>query len=1165
MFESSSTSQNLALAESSTTNPLNQAIIPFSEPSQQFITSLPSELQQLAIEHQPDQHTLTHQIKQITLLEDLIKDTSIPEAIRVIAIKQHQVTIHHQTGLTQHQTTMAILTLVMEKSGLLKNAQAVIRVLLFNEIELYFQSHSITQSKQAAVIQLFNTACTWLGLPPKAEAYTLTLTAEQLDSFQAQLNTNLPIKSIIKAIADEFAKQLVIPDNLTPSLPDNLCILFTKNTSTLDLIEVHLSSTTIDSLTRLQNDIFSGLCDILLITKDTTQLPLCPTTYPRPLAQPIVETTTHESFTHNNRGTTSERVQIQHREFVDSQTGDRTSASLSVSVRQSVQYQDGEAVIEEEVVTRSKITTSLRTPALEETKDELLGAFSGSTNTLVMLDSEQQVYIMEDSQRRELFAQDLANIEFNGMKKEARRVIIHHLFIKTKCFEDLWSIITTLMTHTFISDNRAQKRLQVKRILKLEAKTLKSKDPTYYSKFEPLLLSINKPESLLLLCEVISYKPLKKLVNKEEIIAIAKTVIPSNNKEALNILLALKINLNFKINQVPVLFYLIRQKHFELAEQQIKRDETIIEATDPNQNNIIHLLASCREFVPPELMTYILFNTKTDVNSVNRFGRTAVHLAVMSENSATINLLLTHPLIDSNISDSFGMTPLLIAIQKDSCLHDLISHEGIQTELSISSQFKYLENEESADENSSAEDKLTPTVNPFIYAIEKHKATAFLALIERAPNLKNTQISEYGSLLHHAIHMGSLEIAQALIKRDKQLINTQNKFGDTPLFFAIKNKKHLFYRTLLTTEYDKSIPAKDGSSLLVIAAYYGLYEMVNTVSKTHPELLTHANDAGFTPFLAACRTGKTQCIEYLSNRIDVLAHRSVAGENGLHLAIKYGHVSACKKLLALSVQWPKLTIMDKGAQKEISLIGFSIFHNQHHILNLLIRLGSKANPNHVLISINQNSPDCFKILLATPYIVQTIDQAKTSKGLTAVHLAAQLNRLDMIKQLKQRHLPLDEKVKFPADFQIPKPLCCEQFELKCIMKNGHYFSPLHLAVLNNSLEVAEFLLSNNCDVNAHMHGELLNFEVLTPTPLYCAAFSGFDKMVRLLLKFKADKAVHFFRYKSSQDRVFHFAVDIAKRQHQQVTSREAKEKYSQIIELLKVEESNETLYEPAPS
>ncbi|KAK3031157.1 hypothetical protein RJ639_035180 [Escallonia herrerae] len=118
------------------------------------------------------------------------------------------------------------------------------------------------------------------------------------------------------------------------------------------------------------------------------------------------------------------------------------------------------------------------------------------------------------------------------------------------------------------------------------------------------------------------------------------------------------------------------------------------------------------------------------------------------------------------------------------------------------------------------------------------------------------QVNASGDIaLHEAARFGQKEVAEVMLKREKNLVSVRNKLGETPLYVAAANgKKEVF--TLLTEYLSDCMTTRDDGCTILHAAvmaefYYDFYigsilDLALTILGSYPDLALKRDKNGLT-------------------------------------------------------------------------------------------------------------------------------------------------------------------------------------------------------------------------------------------------------------------------------------------------------------------------------
>lgn len=315
------------------------------------------------------------------------------------------------------------------------------------------------------------------------------------------------------------------------------------------------------------------------------------------------------------------------------------------------------------------------------------------------------------------------------------------------------------------------------------------------------------------------------------------------------------------------------------------------------------------------------------------------------------------------------------------------------------------------------------------------------------------------NLLHLAILSKNQDICKYIaLKKNGCLINVQNKYGETPLYLACKNKMEEMIFFLISNQAEINIQNEKGNSPLHICCKYGLVKSFYLLLKV--------------PTLNL----------YVKNK---------KGRTILHYASKYSQLSI------ITILFQEIKEMKKFLLYSIDNNGMNVFH----VLNT-----NNTNPTSSTISI----------------LIKQFPEGiimKDKKGRIPFHhiITSSLphHNDNMMKQILLPFIEFDKNQLFYRSLSNKTPLHYATISGKCnsieyllnhfdFIQNDHIndidnlgFSSLHYSVLLNDYESTELLL----DSGACLH--LLCFKLLN-SPLHIAIKQKDIKLIRLLIDYGAN-------------------------------------------------------------
>uniref|UniRef100_A0A674E271 Ankyrin 1 n=1 Tax=Salmo trutta TaxID=8032 RepID=A0A674E271_SALTR len=385
-----------------------------------------------------------------------------------------------------------------------------------------------------------------------------------------------------------------------------------------------------------------------------------------------------------------------------------------------------------------------------------------------------------------------------------------------------------------------------------------------------------------------------------------------------------------------------------------------------------------------------------------------------------------------------------------------------------------------------------------------------------------TQTKKGNTALHIAALAGQEQVVAELVNYGAN-INAQSQKGFTPLYMAAQENHLEVVKFLLENGANQSIPTEDGFTPLAVALQQGHENVV--------ALLINYGTKGKVRLPAlhiAARNDDTRTAAVLLQNdpnADVL---SKTGFTPLHIAAHYENLSVAQLLLnrGANVNFtPKVCLFPSALASLTHSIVTSPSTGLFLVLLLfssviLSRMASHLCTSHPGGGILMPRPRYCTCQALSCYTNDTISnghvriieilldqgapiQAKTKNGLSPIHMSAQGDHMDCVRQLMQYNAAIDD---ITLDHLTPLHVaahCGHHRMAKVLLDKGakpnsrqKVETPLHMACRAGHYEVAEFLLTNAAPVDAKAKDD--------QTPLHCACRMGHKELVKLLLEHKAN-------------------------------------------------------------
>uniref|UniRef100_A0A0A9WM61 Serine/threonine-protein phosphatase 6 regulatory ankyrin repeat subunit B n=1 Tax=Lygus hesperus TaxID=30085 RepID=A0A0A9WM61_LYGHE len=389
--------------------------------------------------------------------------------------------------------------------------------------------------------------------------------------------------------------------------------------------------------------------------------------------------------------------------------------------------------------------------------------------------------------------------------------------------------------------------------------------------------------------------------------------------------------------------------------------------------------------------------------------------------------------------------------------------------------------------------------NPFHIAARQGYVRNLKLLWARDKAIVETKDREGNTALHFAAAAGNCSVINYLLAL-KANVETNNLGGNTPLRIALFQKQVEASKILLKYYKPNSNP-NGGFSPLHVAAEIGSIELVRhlLLQGENPKDLT---DRAATALHLAALNGHTEVVEALiTNGADVNA-RSSSGGTPLLFAVETNREDIVR------------TLLQSGADVNcIDADNFApIFHAASNgnvtIAKILLEKGARVNlafhptgqtPLHYAVGWTDNAK-LVELLLTYKALIN----AKDSQGVTPLHQAARCGHPASCAVLLNHGADtsiVDEYGRssvFHAaekgNLNILELLINARSNMNTADLKG--FTPLHLACTNGHTAAVELLVNSGAAVNGN-----LTFNV---TPLQAATMKGFGEIVEFLVSKGAD-------------------------------------------------------------
>ncbi|KAG8178985.1 hypothetical protein JTE90_012498 [Oedothorax gibbosus] len=524
--------------------------------------------------------------------------------------------------------------------------------------------------------------------------------------------------------------------------------------------------------------------------------------------------------------------------------------------------------------------------------------------------------------------------------------------------------------------------------------------------------------------------------------------------------------------------------HLTVVEQLISNGANLTVQNNEDYSPLFMAIASDNTAI-----VKLLIKKGADVNFVSNFGFTALHISALNGNPEIIMLFLKSNL---NINDpcSLGLVPLHFAVEGN-------HREAVNTLVK-------------AGANVDAEDASGKT--PLYYAVENNSKDIAKDLVEYGAD------ANVGFPLLLSIEYNFTDIALFLIESDK--CNSEIKKGRT-LYMSASQGQENVVEALIKKGADVDFRSDHNSTALHIASSEGHNDVVKVLLKNNAKLNVKT-DYGYSPLLLAAISGHDKVVTTLLN----------AGANP-----------------------------NTADFKERTILEMAIAHNQFQVVKILLNQGNinvnkKGNdeltPLH--IAAQKGCLEITKLLIENGANIN----AKHMLGSKPIHIAARDGNLEIVKFYLEKNIQLNDLNTFGQSLLHYAAQGGHQEIVNYLIKQNidvnlfdiYQFNSLHVAAQYGYVNIIYTLLDNGAYLNTKTIGDVSAFEIAKShnhrkaikllditdkffhvvkqnktfetekflkegavvnvksdanvTPLHYASWKGYDDIVNILLKYKAN-------------------------------------------------------------
>ncbi|GBN05336.1 Serine/threonine-protein phosphatase 6 regulatory ankyrin repeat subunit B [Araneus ventricosus] len=504
-------------------------------------------------------------------------------------------------------------------------------------------------------------------------------------------------------------------------------------------------------------------------------------------------------------------------------------------------------------------------------------------------------------------------------------------------------------------------------------------------------------------------------------------------------------------------------------------------------------------FGQAHIIKFLIKELKVNVNDTDNMAKTPLHLAAQNGHESVISLLLKYH-TNIKVIDAAFCSPLFYAIVNNhknvaqillgkGSVDEKVQKGGF-TSLHVAAEFGHLEIVDLLlKKGANVEAKTVQETTPLhLSALNGH--VDIVRLLIRKGASVNIHTIDGGTPLHYAVENGHEKIVEILLKYGAD-VNAKDECSYTPLNFAAEAGYFSIVKILVKHKADIDNATTNGATPLHLAAKNGQLDIVEFLC--NKKAVFHLKDImGFTALHYSCLHGHKHVANYLIEKGAKISARDAKNRTPLHLAAMNGHIKVIEILISKGID---LNCTDAN---ECSALHLSTAFDKENVTEFLLTKGAVINlwnnfhTSPLFSAIKNCNVKILKLLIARGADFNLIN----SQGLKALHFGALHGNKEIIEEL----IKYNADVNYPFFGKTPLHLAVLNNTIevvKVLIKNGAQvdaedksgFTPLCLAVKNNDKEVVEMLIENGANINAK-----------DGYPLFSAISQGFYDIVEILMQ-----------------------------------------------------------------
>lgn len=243
-------------------------------------------------------------------------------------------------------------------------------------------------------------------------------------------------------------------------------------------------------------------------------------------------------------------------------------------------------------------------------------------------------------------------------------------------------------------------------------------------------------------------------------------------------------------------------------------------------------------------------------------------------------------------------------------------------------------------------------------------------LLDKGANIMATDENRR-NVLHVASLRGHLDVVRFLLNLKKELVNTVDAFGATPLLLALDQARSDVAAHLVSKDADIKCHDREGFTPAHVATLAGTIDTLKLLCTKDKSVLEAKDFRGRTPMLLAAAQGNLECVKFLVLQGSDLRTSDRLGRNAVMLAAAGGYAQIVRYLLDKQPGLIDLTdencnpALDLATAEQVRVLLAKAYPAEHYVIARLNKINARTQQLATVQSGFTGSDDDFDSIRAT--------------------------------------------------------------------------------------------------------------------------------------------------------------------------------------------------------